>query len=285
MLKQSTTYAQQIARLREHGCTVTDDAFCESVLSRVSYYRLSAYFLTFKKRDGNYRPGTDFSKVYRIYEFDRKLRRLLFTVVDELEVYLRAQLSYFHSHKYGPDGYMNPTNFSARHDHIRFLSRINDSIKSNEKLLFVKHHKGKYNGQFPLWAVTELLTFGMLSYFYSDMLTVDQKKLARDVFHTSVPNTKSWLYCCTNLRNICAHSRRLYNSTFSAIPSNSKNLNNDSLRKLYPQIMALKELYPDEDKWNNEFMPSLLALLDEYGDVIMLRFIGFPEDFEDKIKK
>jgi len=131
MLKQSATYAQQIAKLREHGCVITDEAFCEKILSRVSYYRLSAYFLTFRMKDKSYAPETDFNKAYELYEFDRKLRRLLFSAVDELEVYLRTQLSYYHSQKYGSDGYMSATSFSARHDHLAFISRVNNMVKSN----------------------------------------------------------------------------------------------------------------------------------------------------------
>jgi abortive infection bacteriophage resistance protein len=285
MLKQSATIEQQIAKLREHGCTITDEYLCKKVLSRVSYYRLSAYFLTFTKNDGSYLPGTDFSKVYELYEFDRKLRRLLFSVVDELEVYLRAQLSYFHAHKYGSDGYMSAANFNARHDHLGFISRINDLVKSNDKLPFVKHHINNYNSQFPLWAVMELFTFGMLSYFYADMITVDQKSLAHNIFKTSVPKAKSWLYCCTNLRNVCAHSRRLYNSIFSVIPVNISNVDKSAEHKLFASIMAVRELYPDMEKWNNEFMPSMSTLLNEYSSVIQLQFIGFPVNWEIVIKK
>ena len=285
MLKQAATYAQQIAKLREHGCIISDEAFCEEALSRISYYRLSAYFLTFKRKDGNYMPGTDFRNVYMIYEFDRKLRRLLFSVIDELEVFIQAQLSYYYSHKYGAVGYMNSTNFNSRHDHLGFISRINDLVKSNEKLPFIRHHISNYGGQFPLWVISELFTFGMLSYFYADMITTDQKELARNIFKTSVPNAKSWLYCCTNLRNICAHSGRLYNAIFSVIPANISCVEKVSERKLFASIMAVHELYPDDEKWNNEFMPSMSALLDEYSDIILLRHIGFPENWEEKMTR
>jgi len=285
MLKQPYTYAQQIAKLREHGCTITDEGFCEDALSRISYYRLSAYFLTFRTKDGQYAPGTDFNKVYRLYEFDRKLRRLLFSVVDELEVYLRAQFSYYHSHKYGPEGYMSATSFNTRHDHLGFISRINDMVKSNDKLLFVKHHINNYAGMFPLWVIMELFTFGMLSYFYADMITADQKALAHNIFKTSVPSAKSWLYCCTNLRNICAHSRRLYNGVFSVIPANIPNMDKSAERKLFAAIMAVRALYPDIEKWNNEFMPAMSALFDEYSDIILFRHIGFPENWEDAMYK
>jgi hypothetical protein len=49
--------------------------------------------------------------------------------------------------------------------------------------------------------------------------------------------------------------------------------------------MAVRGLYPDTDKWNNEFMPAMSALLDEYSDVVLFRFIGFPEDWETGMRK
>lgn len=285
MLKQPATYSQQIAKLRAHGCSVTDVAACEEILSRISYYRLSAYFLTFKQPDGTFISGTSFNDVYRLYEFDSKLRSLLFPVIEELEVYLRSQFSYYHTHKYGADGYMNPSNYNFHHNHADFVSRINGLIRKNNKIPFVSHHIKKYSSQFPLWAIIELYSFGMLSYFYAEMLTADQKALAKTTFHTSVSNVKSWLYCCTNLRNICAHSRRLYNGVFSAIPANIPHVNKSTERKLFAAIMALRELYPSADKWNNSFIPAMSALIGEHTDVVDLRHIGFPADWDTVMLK
>ena len=280
MIKQSSTYEQQIAKLREHGCAVSDELFCKEILSRVSYYRLSAYFLTFKMEDGLYAPGTDFNKVFGIYEFDCKLRRLLFSVLEDLEIYLRAQLSYYHTQKYGALGYLNPDNFNSRHSHADFTARLDELVNGNDKLPFVAHHITKYNNQFPLWVIMELFTFGMLSYFYAEMLTPDRKKLAHKVFKTSVAEAKSWLYCCTNLRNMCAHSRRLYNSVFSVVPANIPGVDEFSGRRLFAALMAVRALYPCAEKWNNEFLSAMSALFDEYRDAILLRHIGFPADWK-----
>jgi len=285
MLKQPTTYEQQIEKLREHGCEVSDEAFCKDVLARISYYRLSAYFLSFRTFKGIYKSGTSFERVYNLYEFDRKLRRLIFSVIEELEVYLRSQFSYYHAHKYGSDGYMNPASFSKHHNHIRFNDRINDLLKSNDKISFVKHHLNKYGGKFPLWAMSELFTFGMLSYFYADMLTTDQKQIAYNTFRTSVTNAKSWLYCCTDLRNLCAHNGRLYYSVFSAVPAKLPRVDKKTENSLFAAIMALRALYPVTDKWNNEFLPAMVALFDEYTEVIDLRHIGFPEDWEYAMRR
>ena len=59
---------------------------------------------------------------------------------------------------------------------------IDQSKKENSRLLFVKHYQTKYMGEFPLWVIMELFTMGMLSRFYSDMLTKDKKLFTSAVY-------------------------------------------------------------------------------------------------------
>jgi abortive infection bacteriophage resistance protein len=282
-LKLPTTYNQQLEKLRSRGCQVSDIPVCEEILSRINYYRLSAYFLPFKKADGNYLPGTDFNAVYQIYEFDRRLRGLLFAAVEEVEIYLRAKFAYYHAHKYGALGYMNAANYNKRHCHKKFEELIGAEIKNNRKLLFVQHHITNYKGKFPVWVITELFTFGILSYFYNDLPLPDQKRIAKTLFGTIPKNLASWLRCCTDLRNICAHYGRLYFRIFTAIPANLPGLEKNRERRLFGAILALKALYPDTGKRDAEIQPALCSLIDSYSHVIHLGHIGFPADWNSKI--
>lgn len=284
-LKPPTTYNQQVQKLRSRGCKIGDEPFCVKVLSQVNYYRFSGYFLPFRKPDGNYLPGTDFNTIYQIYEFDRHLRSLLFAVIEEIEISLRAKFAYYHALNYGPNGYMNPANYNYRHDHSTFKEKIETEIEKNKKSLFVGHHLKNYDGQFPIWVITELFTFGMLSYFYSDLPTPDQKQLARYLYNTTNMNLISWLRCCTDIRNICAHYGRLYFRIFPAIPANLSGLEKNIERRLFGVILVLKTLYPDTDKWNIETYEELKKLIASYSNVINLNHIGFPTDWESRLKK
>lgn len=275
-LKPATTLEQQLQKLQDRNCIIADPSFCKRVLQRVNYYRLTAYFLPFRQSDGNYINGTNFHRVYRIYEFDRKMRQILFSVIEQIEVYLRTQLSYYHGHKYGPAGYMDAANYNTKHNHLKFEDRIRAEVNHNSKVLFVKHHIQNYGGQFPVWVITELFPFGMLSYFYADMKLPDKKALATRLYGTTYGNLDSWLRCCTDLRNICAHYGRLYYRVFSAIPATPKSFGITLGRTLFDNIMVLKFLYPDQDRWNNEFLPAVTALMDEYAGDIDLSHIGFP---------
>jgi abortive infection bacteriophage resistance protein len=278
-MKPPTTYKQQIEKLRSRGCLITDESVCEDILSKINYYRFSAYFLPFKTQNENYLTGTNFDTIYQIYEFDRKLRNILFLAIEKIEIHLRAKFAYFHAHKYGALGYMDSTNYNSHHNHTKFCMNISKEIENNNKILFVKHHIQNYNRDFPIWVMTELFTFGMLSYFYADLPTPDQKEIARDLFSTIPQNLKSWLRCCTDLRNICAHYGRLYYRLFTAIP-NGVNISQNNERRLFGNILVLKRLYPDTQNWNTEIFSALNNLVQAYSQYIDFNHIGFPSDWK-----
>ena len=56
-------------------------------------------------------------------------------------------------------------------------------------------------------------------------------------------------------------------------------------RRLWGTVLALKELYPDREKWNYEVCPALENLFREYQGSINLWHIAFPEDWSIQIKK
>jgi len=283
-LKDATTYDEQIAILRDRGALVVDEVFCKEKLAEINYYRLTAYFLPFRQSDGTYINGTSFHTVYRLYEFDRKLRGILFSAVEEIEINLRAKLAYFHAHKYGPLGYMEPDNFSDKHKSDKFFENFEREVKNNSRVLFVRHHMEKYDGKFPIWVAVELFTIGMLSRFYADLKTQDKKEIARELYDSTPRNVVSWLRCVTDLRNICAHYGRLYYRVFSACPA-GLSISEAAKRRLWGAILALKELYPDRDKWNSEVLTAIKVLFENYHGYINLYHIAFPNDWDDRLKK
>jgi len=237
--------------------------------------------LPFKGKEDKYREGTSFNSVFRIYEFDQKLRGILFAAVARIEVFLRAQLAHYHAEQYGPLGYLNGTSFRAKgHDHTRFMQKINDEVKKNAKVPFVQHHIQNYDGQFPIWVIIELFTFGMLSRFYADLHTKDQKILAKNLFGLNPKTFASWLHCCTDLRNNCAHHDRLYYRIFPSFPAGLSELEITDRQRIFGMLLVLKELYPDNAGWNREVFGLIQSLLTEYQSDIKLKHIGFPQNWE-----
>ena len=282
-LKQPTSIDEQIDILEQHSCIVSDTSVAANVLSTVSYYRLSAYFLPFKQSDGTYKSGTTFEQVLRLYDFDREFRALVFSAIECIEVALRARLSQLHGMKYGPLGYLDSANFNSRHDEVKFHNNLQREITSNHKVPFVKHHLENYDGKFPVWVISELFTFGMLSYFYSDMLTQDKKEIARQ-YNANYRNLGSWLRCCTDARNICAHYGRLYYRVFTASPSGF-DLPESVRHRAWAVMLVIKALYPSHDKWLTEFMPRMISIMEKYRDDINLYHLAFPENWDEELNK
>ena len=280
-IKKATTYREQLSKIRERGCLIEDEATCLKILEVVNYYRLTAYFLPFRNSDSSYLPGTSLEKVYGIYEFDRLLRQILFSALEEIEIALRSRLAYFFVHKHSPTAYLNGSNFSKYHNHEKFIETLQREIDHNSNVLFVKHYKEKYDGIFPLWVATELFSFGMLSYFYADMINADQKEFSREYYNTIPKNLKSWLRCATDLRNICAHYGRLYYRIFSAIPANIIGINKNQERSLWAAFLAIRNLYPDHKKWNEQILPEIEKLFNKFKDYIQLSHISFPTNWHD----
>lgn len=284
-LKEPTTFHEQAELLVKKNIIVTDMNDCEAFLSHVNYYRFSAYFLPFlNKKTGQCFDGITFERIRQIYKFDQNLRALIFEVIEDIEIHIRTELAYYHSHKYGADGYMLRENYNSRHDHIKFLDHVTACIQENEKTLVVKHHNEKYNGQFPLWVIIEFFSIGMLSHFYRSLIKKDQKIIAKDLYGVTPEILQSWMRCITDLRNKCAHYSRIYYWIFPATPKMPKGTKYVPTRRLFAQLYMLKLMYPDKNKWNTLYLNALSELIEKYTPYISLKHIDFPESWKSILK-
>jgi abortive infection bacteriophage resistance protein len=273
---------KQIEKIRSRGCRIDDAVSAKRALAATNYYRLSAYFLPFKQIDGNYKQGTKFETICRIYEFDRKLRGIVFSALARVEILLRARLAYYHAEHYGALGYNDVTNYRVSgHNHARFKEQVQSEIEKNKKVLFVSHHIQKYGGKFPIWVIIELFTFGMLSRFYADLKSQDQKILVKELSAATPKTLMSWLRCCTDLRNICAHHGRLYYRIFPAIPAG---LNETGKQRIFGMLLVLKTLYADKAEWNEEIYNAICNLTAEYKNDINFNHIGFTADWRTRLR-
>ncbi len=155
MMKLPKTYEEQVRIIKRKGFIVDDDEMCESFLKQANYYRLSAYFLPFRKVDGTYFENINFNRIKRIYEFDGRIRNLIFECIETIELYLRTQLAYYCGHTYGALGYLNADIYNERHNDEKFKKLLGVCIEENKRTLVVQHHKKSYNGQFPIWVIIE----------------------------------------------------------------------------------------------------------------------------------
>ena len=84
---------EQIENLISLDLEIEDKDYAKSVLNRISYYRLIKAYSISLKEDGKYIDGTTFENIVDLYLFDVELRHILFSLIEYIEVYLRAVIT------------------------------------------------------------------------------------------------------------------------------------------------------------------------------------------------
>ena len=219
--KPALSFEQQADQLLQRGFQA-DRARLIETLSRVSYYRLSAYWHPFKRPDDTFAPGTTLDKVWRRYTFDRQLRLLVMDAIERVEVaVLRTLMVEHHARKYGPFGYRDAKNFRPEFvgfEHQRMVDEI-DQATSRSREPFVGEFRAKYSSEpgLPLWIAAEVASFGTLFTFYRHLHFAEQKQLSGEL-ELPANVLQSWLFCLNYIRNLCAHHSRLWNRELGIRP-------------------------------------------------------------------
>jgi abortive infection bacteriophage resistance protein len=282
-IKKPTTFKEQVELYRKRKLQVEDSELAESFLKRVNYYRLSAYRLTLKDSNPdnkeNYKVGSTFEQLTSIYTFDKKMRHILIDVLESIEIAFRTHIAYLIAHKYEPLGYKDSSNFKVKKFHNDFLEELDKVINRSKKSeIFIGHYQKNYNGQFPIWVATEIMSFGMLSKLYKNLKINDKAAIAKEYYGLSYTYVESWLETLTYVRNVCAHYGRLYNKTIVFKPrlfkAESKLIDKS---KLFAAIYVTIRLLPEADA--RRLVVNLEALIEEYKDCIEFKYIGFPNNW------
>lgn len=219
--KPSLSIPEQITLLKKRGLIIKDDSFAADFLSRVSYYRFSAYLLPFQIKDGThtFKQGATFDKAYETYVFDRELRGILFKAIERIEIALRSRMINIYSSSHDCFWYSCASLFHNPIRHADSLERINKEISKSSEI-FIKHYKNKYNDPSlpPVWMAFEVASFGTISRIYKNLLNGVHKNEIADSFHLPGELLSSWLESLTFVRNVCAHHARVWNRKLTIRP-------------------------------------------------------------------
>lgn len=276
--KPHLPYDQQLQTMAARGMHYSDRGVALRALKRVGYYRISAYSYPFRAplnlneprggadgRSDAFLPGTDFSSVLALYDFDRKLRAILADALECLEIGLAVQIGYV-AGKRDPfvhlmRAHLDEAACSATDRdnpkldvHEGWLQRYDKHQRDARNEDFVKHFILNYEGELPIWAATEVMSFGSLVRLYSLLQPSDRKKIAKNLGVSDGALLHGWLLSLNVLRNHCAHHGRVWNRVMAYAPARIKpNLVSMNLRHLGSLTEAKRpKLY---------FMAALLAQL------------------------
>ena len=308
--KPPLTYEKQVELLISRGLIVTDRKRAERHLANISYYRLSAYMLPYKKKEDGiiidaFKEGTTWDDIYDLYVFDRKLRLLVFDAIERLEVAIRTQIIYQLSHKYGSHWQDNahifipPREVTLRDGrkitidvYREIQSHIKEQLHSNRAEVFIQHYHNKYDTPEnpPSWMSVEIMYFNHLSKICTGLKNRADIVGIASYFALPPKTFCSWLHTMNYVRNICAHHSRLWNRDLNIVPeklSFSKrlvwiNTPDTAKRSKNYYFFCMINYMLQVANPTSQFKTKLKELLEEYKNVISLDSMGFPQGWEEE---
>ncbi len=292
--KKILSIPQQIQSYIDAGMEITSYAEVEKALKSVGFYRLRGYsFNLYDNAVKKYIPGTKFEDVFNLYQFDEKLSVLIFSAITKIEVALRVRLAEALLIHGEPLILQDSSIFKDKKQYWQNMSAISSEIsRSND--VFIKHNFDNHDGEVPVWAAVEVLSFGTLSKIiknlktgtgstYSILATNYQYQSEKGIQVT--PSKKmfsSWVQSVSVLRNMCAHHSRIYNRTIHTAP---EILNTDKVMPasahngLYQILLAMKYLRSSNEDWTI-FVDEFDKLIQKNNSIISLTAMNLPIDWK-----
>lgn len=296
--KKATNFREQVDRLESRGMFFEDKNSANLLLHHISYYRLEAYWYSYydpAKETHQFLPETSFGDVLRDYAFDQEFRTLILVALADIEISFRTQFTYCLSHRYGAFPFQKTNFILSNESWDRSIEELRE-ICSTSKEQFAVHLRNTYNCKiFPVWAATELMSFGKLVLFYSKIKDRALMKQISKNYGLQPDIMVSWLNHLYAVRNLCAHHHRLWNRRFVKTPMEAISIHEDikkrwigipspmtdmdprNDRRIYNTLLIINYLLSNIDlhiKWKQE----IVKLIDKYE--IDTQRMGFPSSWK-----
>lgn len=234
---------QQLDLLSSRGLVISDRQRAARYLAHISYFRLRGYWIPLESPgpspEHRFRPGTSFNDVLNLYIFDRKFRLLMLEAIERIEISFRAHFANELGTRYGSHCYLEPSRFVHTEHHDRLIASLQTEIdRSTES--FIEHYCGTYTRPPlpPIWAVSEVMSFGQLSLWYKNLKHRSDRRLIANVYGLDESVLRSFMHHLTHVRNITAHHGRLWNRRLTITMT---------LPRRPPKLAAM--LNPDGDRY------------------------------------
>lgn len=281
-------HIQQIEILKRRGLLIQNEEKALRQLKIISYFRLANYWHPMEqdKTIHLFKPNSYFENALSLYYFDKKLRALVFTAIQSIEIALRTQMIHHISMKYGAFWFMHSeicTNERMFQDN---LTRIRQEV-NRSKEDFIQEHFAKYKNPSlpPVWKTLEVVSFGTLSKLYCNLSdNTIKKQIAREFKLPQHLYLESWIKCAAVLRNCVAHHARIWNRRFPLKPQLPHKLSGSWIDvsqtkqvKLYAQLCYLAYMQ-DCIHPENTFKQELFNLIEAHPNVDT-EAMGFPENW------
>ena len=252
-MKEYRTNKELIEYISSKGVIVSDKEEALKKIERYTYYSIvNTYKSAFKNEKGKYFNNVSFDEIYALFEFDKELKNIILKYCLEIETVIKAIMANQISQVYGIKNYLDISNWDASINDtikINLIDKINAEIEKDYNThTAVTHYIDKY-GFIPPFVLVKILTFGVTSRYYGLLKQSDRQAIAK-YFQISDKLLKQILKNLTTIRNIAAHSDRLYNYTSKFYLSfkliDKSYIKSNNITNLYMVIRCMEKLLTKE---------------------------------------
>ena len=213
-MKQVKNTDELIDYLITKGIKIYDVALAKESINDYTYYGIvNTYKSVFKNADETYKKGVSFEEIFALFQFDMNLKALFIKYILEIELVLKSKIANLFTEKYGLKDYLVPSNFASNNANNQAIALLIERIENDIDTSYLRHDaithfKDEY-GYIPPFVLVKIISFGVMSRFYGLMQLDDQQNISKS-FGISAKTLKAMLKNLTFVRNICAHSDRLF---------------------------------------------------------------------------
>ncbi len=303
-MKFSGNLAEQILWLQQCGLQIDDYASAHQFLNNVNIQRLAGFWkgFTFHGNALEFRPGVSFNDVINVYEFDRRLRMVLFDAIERIEIALRTRLINILANEHGTHWYLNENLFSQsvikiekntfKSTHTYLIDHLVREFKRKSYTMVSFQYYFKDAGGIHAHVLLETASLGALSKLYKNLnhQLKEKSELANSFGLTLHSELSSWLESITYMRNIIAHHDRIWDRKMVNIPRAKLRkprkpwfdnpLSDEQCHKPFLIISCivylLESISPDAITKRN-----IIELLNESG-IPPIKRLGFDNDWENQ---
>ncbi|MDY3526026.1 Abi family protein [Riemerella anatipestifer] len=225
MSKPAYTISEQIQILKDRGMLFKDERNAMEYLQNISYYRLKGYWWDMQSdyKEHTFKKNVYFEQVIRRYDFDRKLRGILFNAVEYIEISIRTKLIYHLSLKYGGLWYLEENLFDRTKNktYQRTINKLQEEFNRSQEVFVIDHRRRHKNVSPDVWKILEVASLGTLSKLYKNLKhqLPEKSKIANEMGLNLHTELSSWLEAISYMRNIIAHHSRLWSKNMTKKPT------------------------------------------------------------------
>jgi abortive infection bacteriophage resistance protein len=213
---------------------------------------------------------------------------MVLEAVEQIEVSVRSQWAYHLGHRHGPHAHLDSMLFDRKYWEGNKRKLCDEVNRSDE--VFIKEHKRYAEELPPVWVVSEVMSVGLLSKWYTSLKPKATRRAISKVYELDDDVLASWLRHLCLVRNLCAHHSRFWNRDFTVTPKIPRSKHQalfaeafvENSRKSYNTLIILlfwlDAISPERKA--HDWRSRLVQLLQEHES--LCRTMDFPLDWVER---